>query len=274
MIKKILHISRPRFWFYTFGPYILGSVAASRFLPSDPFFYIYGLYFFIFANIFIYGINDIFDYETDKLNQKKREKELLVQKSFHLPLINTILLTNLPFVLGTLVLPNESMVWFGAFIFLGLFYSAPPLRFKSLPFLDSISNILYAIPGFFAYSLLRDDAISWIIFIAAGCWTAAMHAYSAVPDIEEDSKANISTIATSLGKNKTLLVCAFLFFISGLCMFFYLGWFSIFASMLYLSFCARTIFLKEKSDLLQLYYLFPYINLLVGMGIFFTLLFS
>jgi 4-hydroxybenzoate polyprenyltransferase len=34
---------------------------------------LFGLYFLIPANIRIYGINDIYDYETDKLNPKKVE---------------------------------------------------------------------------------------------------------------------------------------------------------------------------------------------------------
>lgn len=33
---------------------------------------IFALYFVIAANIWIYGINDIYDYETDKLNPKKQ----------------------------------------------------------------------------------------------------------------------------------------------------------------------------------------------------------
>ena len=73
-LKRILKISRPRFWIYELGPYIVGVVAAAQ---SDHFVWLFPavIIFFIFfaypANIYIYGINDIYDYETDKLNPKK-----------------------------------------------------------------------------------------------------------------------------------------------------------------------------------------------------------
>jgi hypothetical protein len=37
------------------------------------------------------------------------------------------------------------------FLFFGIFYSAPPIRAKEIPFLDSFFNILYVFPGIAAY---------------------------------------------------------------------------------------------------------------------------
>ena len=73
IIQFLLKVSRPRFWLYVFGPYIVGLAAGAA--TRDDFVRIenlvFGLYFLLPANLLIYGINDIFDFETDRLNPKK-----------------------------------------------------------------------------------------------------------------------------------------------------------------------------------------------------------
>ncbi|MEM4414018.1 MAG: hypothetical protein QXD59_07060, partial [Candidatus Caldarchaeum sp.] len=79
-VESILKISRFRFWIYAAGPYVvgytLGASGFNDFLKLE--YYVYLLYFFIPANILIYGINDYFDTETDLLNPKKDSKEVRV----------------------------------------------------------------------------------------------------------------------------------------------------------------------------------------------------
>jgi lycopene elongase/hydratase (dihydrobisanhydrobacterioruberin-forming) len=78
-LSRVIRISRPRFWIYELGPYmvgVLGGLIANSYIGA--YFHIllviiFGLYFLIPANIWIYGINDIYDYETDKLNPKKTQ---------------------------------------------------------------------------------------------------------------------------------------------------------------------------------------------------------
>ncbi|MEO7673038.1 MAG: lycopene elongase, partial [Pyrinomonadaceae bacterium] len=66
---------------YLFGPYIIGLAAgaSTRWELLSFGNIVFGLYFLFPANLLIYGINDIFDFETDKLNPKKQEYEALVQ---------------------------------------------------------------------------------------------------------------------------------------------------------------------------------------------------
>jgi lycopene elongase/hydratase (dihydrobisanhydrobacterioruberin-forming) len=62
---------------------------------------IFAAYFLISANIWIYGINDIYDYETDKLNPKKTEGyEALVTPPEQKSLWKRILWTTLPFLIS------------------------------------------------------------------------------------------------------------------------------------------------------------------------------
>ncbi len=78
-LARVLRISRPRFWIYELGPYMIGVLGAilitnqSRGVLDFWTILLFGFYFLIPANIWIYGINDIYDYETDKLNPKKLE---------------------------------------------------------------------------------------------------------------------------------------------------------------------------------------------------------
>ncbi len=78
-LSRVLRISRPRFWIYELGPYMIGVLGAiltsqqSRETINLWRVFLFGFYFLIPANIWIYGINDIYDYETDKLNPKKVE---------------------------------------------------------------------------------------------------------------------------------------------------------------------------------------------------------
>jgi 4-hydroxybenzoate polyprenyltransferase len=95
-------------------------------------------------------------------------------------------------------------------------YSAPPIRAKSVPILDSLFNILYVFPGAFAYQMLTGSfPPAWAV-IAAGLWTAAMHAYSAIPDIKADTKAGLDTVATLLGPAWTHGFCIGCFAVAGI----------------------------------------------------------
>ncbi|USN55326.1 MAG: hypothetical protein H6765_01665 [Candidatus Peribacteria bacterium] len=56
------------------------------------------VYFLRPANIFLYGINDIHDYETDKANPKKLSYEQVVTQKQHASLYAGMLIRNIPFL--------------------------------------------------------------------------------------------------------------------------------------------------------------------------------
>lgn len=164
------------------------------------------LLFFTFPfNFLLYGINDYFDQETDAHNPKKKTHEYLLkqtEKKYVVTGVYAVLLVG-----GVIAshLSTIALAWFVALIFLSIFYSAPPLRFKSHPYIDSYSNILYAIPGYISFSLLTHTLPSLPIVCATACWTAALHTFSAIPDISVDAKAHIQTTAVTLGHKGALL---------------------------------------------------------------------
>lgn len=216
-LNKILKLSRPRFWPYIAGPYAMGYLIAAPNLQDflSPLFIASLLFFLIPANVFLYGINDVFDQDTDAFNPKKGTKEYKMVASDSL-IVNAVLYISLFAGISLAVVQPKfiSTFLFIAFAFLSFAYSAPPFRFKAKPFIDSASNILYAVPGFIAYAQITGSFPPGEIIIAALCWTAAMHLFSAIPDIAPDKEANLKTTAIALGFKNSLLLCSFLWLVS------------------------------------------------------------
>ena len=269
-LRFLFKVSRPRFWFYIFGPYIIGLIAGAA--SSNELFDwrtgLFTLYFLFPANLLIYGINDIFDYETDKLNKKKVEYELLVDRDRHKTLTLWILLLNVPFLIITVIFTPACIMPLAGFLFFSIFYSAPPIRAKAIPFLDSAFNILYIFPGVFGYQLLSGNFPPIALMVAAGFWTAAMHAYSAIPDIEADRAAGLKTIATVLGPFRTLTACALLYLTSAFIASEHLGFVSFSLGAVYLILMLASIRSVKTGTLFKLYRAFPVINVMAGFIIF------
>jgi len=203
-------VSRFRFWFYLAGPFTVGCIyGASKYLDLlNIWFFVYLFYFLFPANLLLYGVNDYWDFETDLMNPKKDEKEYRVklrEKRQLNIIIKIIVLSSaalLPFMKN-----NGERAIFALFLILSYFYSAKPLRFKSRPILDSSSNILYIMPGIFAYYWVSGTLPPVSIIIAGFLHTFAMHLFSAIPDIEFDNRSGINTTAVFFGRKTSLIIC-------------------------------------------------------------------
>lgn len=266
--KKILTISRPRFWIYLLGPYLVGLGILYPSISNLWLVTFFLLYFTFPANLLVYGINDIFDYETDKRNPKKEEYENKVKPKERKKLYLTILFTNLPFLLLMPLINFSAVISLTFFLFFSIFYSAEPIRAKTTPFLDSVFNVLYLFPGFFAYYLSGGSGFSLTIFLAGTCWVMAMHAYSAVPDIESDKKTDISTIATKLEAKNTLIFCLLLYLASAILSYPSLNYVSIIFAIIYSAMILISFYQLKKSKLFKVYKFFPILNTVAGFIIF------
>jgi 4-hydroxybenzoate polyprenyltransferase len=285
-LRRLFAISRPRFWIYELGPYAVGVVAAAAHYHGLAWLTIPSAIFFLFftypANIYIYGINDAYDYETDRLNPKKVAYESLVLPEERRNLFWSIAFACAPFaVYAFFVASLPALIAFAAFFFFAGFYSAKPIRAKAKPFLDSIFSAgHYVATGVFSYILTANivgapisiRGIS-IAIIAGMFWAISMHAYSAVPDIKADHDGGLATIATRLKKRNTILLCAFLYTLSAIISFQSLGWLAIIMAAVYvLLMCASLDTTDEQ--LFAIYTYFPIINTMAGAGVFFVLLYK
>ncbi|MEY4560469.1 MAG: hypothetical protein RL460_446, partial [Actinomycetota bacterium] len=107
-----------------------------------------------------------------------------------------------------ITLPWQATAWMLAYSLFFTFYSAPPLRFKARPYLDSFSNTDYAFPLAFVPLALGHEPL-WLAVFGLMAWSIAKHAYDAIQDIPQDSDTGIQTTAVHLGVKKTLVWSGF-----------------------------------------------------------------
>jgi 4-hydroxybenzoate polyprenyltransferase len=205
--RRLLVQSRPRFWLYLAGPVVVGvaygaASVAELFAPLSVALF---AYFLLPANVFLYGINDVFDADVDEENPKKDDREVRYRGETRL--VGAVAVSALLGVALLVVVPAIARPYLAGFLVLGGAYSAPPLRLKTTPGLDSISNGLYVLPGAAAYATLAGAHPPLVAFVGGWLWTMAMHTFSAIPDIEPDRAAGIRTTATELGETWTLVYC-------------------------------------------------------------------
>ncbi len=200
-------LSRPRFWFYLAGPVVVGVTYGASTVDELVTPVTLGLlaYFLLPANVFLYGINDIFDREIDVRNPKKERKEARYGGQWYVPVV--VSLTALLALAFVPVLSAGALAWIGVFLVLGAAYSAPPARLKTTPVLDSLSNGLYIAPGVAAYVAVAGSQPPVLAIIGAWAWAMGMHTFSAIPDIVPDRNAGIQTTATVLGERRTYAYC-------------------------------------------------------------------
>lgn len=274
-ILRLIKISRSRFWIYVLGTFLVGMIAAGdpRILNTQTLF-ILGILFLFFsfpANLMIYGINDIFDYETDKFNEKKENYEALVTPVEQSILIRKIALWFLPFTLVIFWLPTSAIIAFIIFIFTGIYYSAKPIRAKTSPPLDIIfSSIIYISPAVIGFFAAGNTNISWIGVVGGLLWAMAMQTYSAVPDIYADEQGGVKTLATFLGRTRSLIFCLIAYTLATVIGYLLLGWIPLLLGIIYLAMVVTAIVRPEKTFLI--YKKFPLVNTVFGMILFFLLL--
>jgi 4-hydroxybenzoate polyprenyltransferase len=261
-VGYLLRLSRPRFWLYLAGPAMVGVVYAAG-SPADLFTPLtvgLALYFLLPANIFLYGVNDVFDVDVDEHNPKKDDKEVRYQGGRDV--VAVVIGSG---VLGVAVLPllsTRAVVAMLVFLALAIEYSAPPFRFKTKPFLDSLSNGLYLFPGVVAYAAVANAYPPTAALVGAWFWTMAMHTFSAIPDIEPDRAAGVRTTATVLGQSWTYVYCGLVWVAAA-------GAFALVHPLLGVLLGVYPVFLGGVAlsgvDVDRAYWWFPFLNTAVGM---------
>lgn len=167
--------------------------------------------------LFLYGINDIYDYESDKLNPRKGSIEGAKLKPEHHSLVRKASLVGaFSLWLGSLISLNPSNFFsITILLIISYFYSAPPLRLKDKPPLDSLSNGLIFLSVFAAgYSfggpLLR---IPLKIYLLAAC-ISGVHSFSTIMDYSVDKRIGDRTFAVAFGKRAAAFFALLIFILT------------------------------------------------------------
>jgi 4-hydroxybenzoate polyprenyltransferase len=206
-VRTLLVRSRPRFWLYLAGPVLVGVVYGAGSLSAlrDPSVALLFGYFLLPANLYLYGVNDVFDADADRENLRKADRESRYRGD-RATRVAVAVAAGLGIALLA-ALPATAVPWLVGFLALGAAYSVPPLRLKTRPPLDSLSNGLYVLPGAAAYAAVAGAAPPVLALAAGWLWTMAMHTFSAIPDVEPDRRAGIRTTATVLGPRIAAVYC-------------------------------------------------------------------
>ncbi|MFM9919284.1 prenyltransferase [Lacisediminihabitans sp. H27-G8] len=214
-LKSLFVSSRPLSWVNTAFPFAAAYFMSTR--QIDVVFIVGTIYFLIPYNLAMYGINDVFDYESDLRNPRKGGVEgALLDPSVHRLTLCAAIVLNVPFLVF-LVAVGSPLSWLvlAISVFAVIAYSAPGLRFKERPFIDSLTSSTHfvspAVYGFVLAATVFTPAL-WAVLAAFFLWGIASHAFGAVQDIVADREGGIASIATVIGGRATvrLAFCAYL----------------------------------------------------------------
>jgi len=235
-LRALAWSSRPLSWINTAFPFAAAYLlsAASGSTPDGGTSYdftavpwlvaIVGtVYFLVPYNLAMYGINDVFDYESDLRNPRKGGVEgALLDRSMHRPTLIAALVTNVPFLVF-LVAVGSPLSWLvlAVSVFAVVAYSAPRLRFKERPVVDSVTSSTHFVSPA-VYGLVLADAdptpALWALLAAFFLWGTASHAFGAVQDVIADREGGIASIATVFGARTTVRLSVVAYLLSALLM--------------------------------------------------------
>ncbi|MET4637836.1 prenyltransferase [Mycetocola sp. 2940] len=218
---QLLLSSRPLSWINTAFPFAAAYVLTSG--SVDLALIVGTIFFLVPYNLAMYGINDVFDYESDLANPRKGGVEgAVLDRSLHRWTLAAAAVTCIPFVV-VLVLLGGPASWLvlGVSLFAVIAYSAPGLRFKERPFLDSITSSTHFVsPAVYGLVLAGATFTPQLVAVLAAffLWGMASHAFGAVQDILPDREGGIASIATVLGASATVRFALGAWTVAGLLM--------------------------------------------------------
>lgn len=221
--KQLFVASRPVSWVNTAYPFAAAYLLTTR--QVDLTLVVGTLFFLIPYNLAMYGINDVFDYESDLRNPRKGGAHgAVLDRRMHPITLWAAGLSCVPFVVY-LVIVGSPLSWLvlAASLFFVVYYSAPPLRLKERAFADSVtSSIHFFSPAVYAL-VLAGATWTWelvAIILAFALWGVASHAFGAVQDVVADREAGISSIATAQGARWTVWFALACYAVAGVAMLF------------------------------------------------------
>ena len=249
-LRQLLGTSRPLSWINTAYPFAAAYLLAGG--GIDAALLVGTVFFLVPYNLLMYGVNDVFDHESDLRNPRKGGAEgIVLDRRVHRTTLWAAGLGTLPFVVALMVLGDAAS---GALLLVVLAavvgYSAPGIRLKERPGLDSLtSSIHFAGPAAFGLVLAGGPvgATSVAALSAFLLWGMASHALGAVQDIRPDREAGIGSIATVLGATRTVRLVLCLYAAAG-ALLLTTGWPTALAGLLVLPYLASAWPFRSLAD--------------------------
>lgn len=225
MLRRLFWASRPISWVNTAYPFAAVALLTGG-LPG--WLVVLGTVFFLIPyNLLMYGVNDVFDYESDLRNPRKGGVEgSVVDASVRKAVLLWSCLLPVPFVVvlaawGAVTLNGLSLVVLGISLFAVVAYSWAGLRFKERPFLDAATSATHFVsPAVYAAVLAGAEPSVGLVALLVGffLWGMASQMFGAVQDVVPDREGGLASVATVLGARSTVWLAAGLYAGAGLLM--------------------------------------------------------
>ncbi len=205
----LLQVSRPGLWSTTALFYLMPRGHAD-FLNSRTLWL--GLFYVLFPlGFLLYGVNDIVDAETDRLNPRKGTflfgslgaAEQLAALRWKIAAVQIPFLIIFFFLVGPRIL-----AWFGALLIAVGIYNAPRFGWKSHPPFDVLIQASYLLVFVLSSWLNAVAQLPWQTFLFGAMFAMHSHIFGEVMDIEPDRLSGRRTTATLIGAMPSKLLIA------------------------------------------------------------------
>ncbi|KAM5470190.1 hypothetical protein MauCBS54593_004074 [Microsporum audouinii] len=216
-VRLLARVSRPIGCLLVSSTYFLGIIHSGSYPELLPGILL-ALAFSFPLCLVLFGVNDVYDHDSDMLNPRKKDTWVdgaRLQKADHQFVLSASKVASVLVLLLTLPAALRSplvMGYMALTLLIAWTYSAPPLRLKERPVIDSFSNGIacwaawacgYVCSGdkdlaHYSSDVLRNGL--FIFFIGS-----AFHAMGAYTDQHTDADVGQKTIATALGSRLTLI---------------------------------------------------------------------
>jgi 4-hydroxybenzoate polyprenyltransferase len=214
MAKRLLfliRVGRPIVWPVLPLVYLLGLKAADA--GVTPLAWLQMLLLTLPMNLVGCGLNDIYDYESDRRSDRRRKVWGAVVRAEDRPLVWRGVIAMVPLIVaGALATQNAwNIVATCCMLLVAWAYSVPPVRLKERPPLDSLANGLgyFLLPFVMGYSLGDDPAAMPLKYYLLALCVCGIHALATAADYDADREAGHRTLAVAYGRRlATLLALA------------------------------------------------------------------
>jgi 4-hydroxybenzoate polyprenyltransferase len=183
------------------------------------------------------GLNDIFDYDSDRHSLRRRTVWGAVVGEDERPLVWQAALVMMPLVvLASAATRNmNNFVATVSLLLIAWIYSVPPIRLKERPPLDSLANGLgyFLLPLMMGYSLGADPREMPLRYYLLALSVCGVHALATAADYDADRAAGHRTLAAVLGRRGAAAMASATFIVTWL-----FGGFQETAVPAYIGFCA------------------------------------
>ena len=164
-------------------------------------------------NLFGCGLNDIYDYESDRRSSRRRAVWGAVVSADERPFVlhACLSMTPLIFLVSCSTRNAENVMATISLLTIAWIYSVPPYRLKERPPLDSLANGLgyFLFPLMMGYSLGANPRTMPPRYYLLALCVAGVHALASAADFDADHAAGHRTLAVKFGRRTAAFVaCA------------------------------------------------------------------